>query len=244
MARMTAAHASGWLIDEVAVAGRENLDPAHVARYDAKEDAAAAAEVSLLGGLGLGPDSVVVDIGAGTGQFSLAAAPRCRRVVAVDVSPVMLAALRARVAAAGLDNVEVVQAGFLSYEHEGPAADFVYSRYALHHLPDFWKGVALTRAAGILRPGGVLRLRDVAFAFEPAEAADRIEAWCATGAAETAREGDWTRAELEEHVRDEHSTFTWLLEPMIRRSGFAVERADYTEDGIVAAYVLRTPRPS
>ena len=160
-----------------------------------------------------------MDIGAGTGQFSLAAAPLCRRVVAVDVSPVMLAALRARVAAAGLDNVEVVQAGFLSYEHEGPAADFVYSRYALHHLPDFWKGLALTRAAGILRPGGVLRLRDVVFAFDPAEAADRIEAWCATGAAETAREGDWTRAELEEHVRDEHSTFTWLLEPMIRRSG-------------------------
>jgi SAM-dependent methyltransferase len=244
MARMTAAHALGWQIDEVAVAGRENLDPAHVARYDAKEDAAAAAEVSLLAGLGLGPDSVVVDIGAGTGQFSLAAAPLCRRVVAVDVSPVMLAALRARVAAAGLDNVEVVQAGFLSYEHEGPAADFVYSRYALHHLPDFWKGLALTRAAGILRPGGVLRLRDVVFAFDPAEAADRIEAWCATGAAETAREGDWTRAELEEHVRDEHSTFTWLLEPMIRRSGFAIERADYSEDGIVAAYVLRTPRPS
>jgi SAM-dependent methyltransferase len=244
MAGMTAAHALGWQIDEVAVAGRENLDPAHVARYDAKEDAAAAAEVSLLAGLGLGPDSVVVDIGAGTGQLSLAAAPLCRRVVAVDVSPVMLAALRARVAAAGLDNVEVVQAGFLSYEHEGPAADFVYSRYALHHLPDFWKGLALTRAAGILRPGGVLRLRDVVFAFDPAEAADRIEAWCATGAAETAREGDWTRAELEEHVRDEHSTFTWLLEPMIRRSGFAIERADHSEDGIVAAYVLRTPCPS
>ena len=239
MARMTAAHAPGWLIDEVAVAGRENLDPAHVARYDAKEDAAAAAEVSLLAGLGLGPDSVVVDIGAGTGQFSLAAAPLCRRVVAVDVSPVMLAALRARVAAAGLDNVEVVQAGFLSYEHEGPAADFVYSRYALHHLPDFWKGVALTRAAGILRPGGVLRLRDVVFAFEPAEAADRIEAWCATGAAETAREGDWTRAELEEHVRDEHSTFTWLLEGMFDRTGFAIESADYADDGFEAKYVLR-----
>src|SRR4029450_8403025 len=57
MAGMTAAHAPGWLLDEVAVAGRENLDPAHVARYDAKEDAGAAAEVALLGGLGLGPDS-------------------------------------------------------------------------------------------------------------------------------------------------------------------------------------------
>ena len=235
---------AGWMLDEVASAGRENLDPVHVARYDAKEDAGAAGEVALLSAWGLGRGAVVVDIGAGTGQFTLAVAPMCERVVAVDVSPVMLDALRARVEAAGLANVEVVPAGFLSYEHHGPPADFVYSRYALHHLPDFWKGLALTRAAGILRPGGVLRLRDVVFAFDPAEAADRIEAWCATGAAEPAREGDWTRAELEEHVRDEHSTFTWLLEPMIRRSGFAIERADYSEDGIVAAYVLRTPRPS
>jgi hypothetical protein len=36
-----------WLLDEVASAGRENLDPGHVARYDTKEDAGAAAEVRL-----------------------------------------------------------------------------------------------------------------------------------------------------------------------------------------------------
>ena len=46
-------------------------------------------------------------------------------------------------------------------------------------------------------------------------------------------------AELAEHVRDEHSTFTWLLEPMMQRSGFAIEDADYSEDGIFAKYVLR-----
>jgi len=40
-----------------------------------------------------------------------------------------------------LDNVEPVQAGFLTYQHVGEA-DFVYSRFALHHLPDFWKAVA------------------------------------------------------------------------------------------------------
>jgi ubiquinone/menaquinone biosynthesis C-methylase UbiE len=230
---------AGWMRDEVASAGRENLDPRHVARYDAKEDAAAASEVALLAGLGLTTGSVVVDIGAGTGQFALAVAPQCQRVVAVDVSPVMLDALRARVVAAGVANVEVVQAGFLGYEHRGAPADLVYSRYALHHLPDFWKAVALSRIRRALRPGGVLRLSDVVYDFEPSEAADRIEAWCATGSADADVEGDWTRSELEEHVRDEHSTFTWLLEPMIRRCGFTIERADHSEDGIVAAYLLR-----
>lgn len=44
---------------------------------------------------------------------------------------------------------------------------------------------------------------------------------------------------LEEHVRDEHSTFTWLLEEMIRRTGFTIEAAEYSDDGIFAKYALR-----
>ncbi|MGI9119441.1 MAG: class I SAM-dependent methyltransferase [Acidimicrobiales bacterium] len=227
----------GWMLDEVASAGRENLDASHVSRYDAKEDAGAVGEVALLEELGLTPGSVVVDVGAGTGQFTLAVASACARVVAVDVSPVMLKRLGAKVSDAQLTNVEVVQAGFLTYAHEGSRADFVYSRYALHHLPDFWKAVALERLHRVLRPGGVLRLWDVVYNFDPAEAQERIGAWCATGGADA--EGDWSRAELEEHVRDECSTFSWLLEPMIQRSGFAIEQAVYSEDGIFAAYVLR-----
>jgi SAM-dependent methyltransferase len=70
----------------------------------------------------------------------------------------------------------------LTYEHAGPRADFVYSRYALHHLPDFWKSVALERLHRVLAPGGVLRLWDIVYSFEPAEAEDRLAAWCATGA--------------------------------------------------------------
>jgi ubiquinone/menaquinone biosynthesis C-methylase UbiE len=225
------------MIDELDHAGRENLDAGHVARYDGKEDASAAAEVALLRELGLTSDSVVVEVGAGTGQFSVAVAPACARVVAVDVSPVMLRALEAKVAARGLRNVEVVRAGFLTYEHAGAPADFAYSRYALHHLPDFWKAVALDRLRRLLRPRGVLRLWDVVYDFAPAEAEERLEAWCATGG--DAVEGEWSRAELEEHVRDEHSTFTWVLEPMLERCGFEIAAAERSGDGIFARYVLR-----
>jgi len=227
------------MLDERANAGRENLDRSHVSRYDAKEDAGAADEVHLCQALGLTPDSTVIDVGAGTGQFAIAVAPACARVVAVDVSPVMIDRLRAKVAAAGLTNVETVHAGFLSYAHQGEPADLVYSRYALHHLPDFWKGVALSCLHRMLRPGGVLRLWDAVYHFDPAEAEDRIEAWCATRGADT--EQDWSREELEEHVRDEHSTFTWLLEPMIERTGFHLEESLYSADGIFAKYVLRRP---
>jgi FkbM family methyltransferase len=77
----------------------------------------------------------VVDIGAGSGQFALAAAAACRRVVAVDVSPVMLARLAENIDRFAVSNVEAVCAGFLTYRHSGEPADVVYSRLALHHLP-------------------------------------------------------------------------------------------------------------
>ncbi|CAA9315714.1 MAG: hypothetical protein AVDCRST_MAG36-101 [uncultured Nocardioidaceae bacterium] len=233
----TSRPAPGWLLDEVASAGRENLDAAHVAGYDAKEDADAAAEVALLQDLGLDRSSTVVELGAGTGQFTLAVAPVCARVVAVDVSPVMLDALRAKVAASGLGGVEVVEAGFLTYEHTGEPVDLVYSRYALHHLPDMWKAVAFTRMRRLLRPGGLLRLWDVVYDFGPDEAEERLAAWCATGG--DGSDGQWSRADHEEHVRDEHSTFTWLLEPMARRAGLTVEQAEHSEDGIFARYLMR-----
>jgi len=224
-----------WVLSELAHAGRENLDPEHVARYDAKEDAGAAAEVAALRAAGLGGDATVVDLGAGTGQFTLAVAGAARRVVAVDVSPAMLEHLREKVRDRGLENVECVAGGFLTYEHVGEPADLVYSRLALHHLPDFWKACALARVAEMLKRGGVLRLSDVVYGFEPTEAESYLERWMDELASDDV-EGGWTRAELEEHVRDEHSTFTWLLEPMIEKAGLAIEQAEYSEDRIFAHY--------
>jgi SAM-dependent methyltransferase len=52
----------------------------------------------------------VLDIGCGTGLFALAMAPSARRVVGTDLSPRMLARLRAEAAAAGLRNIETLRA--------------------------------------------------------------------------------------------------------------------------------------
>jgi SAM-dependent methyltransferase len=225
-----------WLLDELATVGAENVDSAHVARYDDKEDAHAADEVAYLRTLGLDASSTVVELGAGTGQLALEAADVFGRVVAVDPSPVMLRRLREK-AAERSSALEVVEAGFLTYEHEGRPPDLVYSRLALHHLPDAWKAVALTRVRAMLPPGGLLRLWDVVFHFSAAELPARVEAWAAT-LPETAPEGDWVRSDVHDHIRDEHSTFTWLLEPMLADAGFETRDATYADEGFSAQYLL------
>jgi len=210
-----------WMLDELAHAGPEHLDPAFVAGFDRKQGYPDPAEdLAELRKHGIGRASTVVDLGAGTGQFALAAAPEVARVVAVDVSPAMQDRMRERAARAGLANVECVRAGFLSYEHTGPPADAVFTRNALHQLPDFWKAIALEKIAGLLRPGGVLRLHDLIFDFQPAEADAVLDAWLADGAADPS--DGYTRDDFAEHVRTEFSTFRWLFEPMLTAAGFRI----------------------
>ena len=214
------------MLDELAHAGAEHLDPGFVAGFDRKQGYPdPAGDLAVLARQGIGPEGTVVDLGAGTGQFALAAARHVSRVVAVDISPVMLAVLRQRAATAGLANIVCVQAGFLSYQHPGPPADAVFTRNALHQLPDFWKALALHRIASLLRRGGVLRLRDLIFDFQPPEAEEVLDAWLDDAVGDPAL--GYTRGDFAEHLRTEFSTFRWLLEPMLTAAGLNIVTADF-----------------
>lgn len=101
----------------------------------------------------------------------------------------------------------------LSHEHTGAPADFVHTRNALHQLPDFWKGMALQRIAGLLRPGGILRLHDLVHDFTPAEAPAVLGCWMAGPATDPA--AGYTAADYATHLRTEFSTYRWLLEPLL-----------------------------
>ena len=90
----------------------------------------------------------------------------------------------------------------------------------------------------MIKPGGILRLWDVVYAFDAPQAGAVLERWFEGYASDGVDQG-WTRGELEEHVRDENSTFTWLLEPMIQRAGFVIEQALYGDDQIFAQYLCR-----
>lgn len=221
-------------IDEKQYAGSEHLDPAYVARYDSKAGTDPTADIRHLKDFGLGTDSVVVDLGAGTGTFATAVAPLCKRVIAVDISPAMIAALKENVSKLGLTNVEVVEAGFLTFEAPPGSADFVYSRHALHSLPDHLKEVALKRVADLLRPVGVFYLKDLIYSFPEEEADSYLQAWLEAAPAHP--EDGWTRQELETHITTEFSPYAENLERMLDRARFVIREVTHSANRCFSAY--------
>lgn len=225
-----------WYYNEFEQVGKDYGDAAEVAVYDSSHADFRDVDAEnrrLLDRLELRGDETVVDFGCGTGAFAVAAAKECRRVIAVDVSQAMLATAWSRAEAAGVTNVEFVNAGFLSYEHEGERADVVTSSFSFHHLPDFWKGVALERVSKILRREGLLFLRDVVLPDEGG--LEAIEAFVETQAR---LGGDFLREDAEGHFREEFSSYDWVLRGLLERAGFAIERVEW-ECPVVAEYSCR-----
>lgn len=226
-----------WFYDELQQVGVDFEDTAQVAVFDRNQTSSSVeAERSLVERLGIAAGSSVVDIGAGTGTFAIQAALAGARVYAVDVSQLMLASAEQKACNANARNIEFHHAGFLTYEHKAEPVDFVVTKAALHHLPDFWKMLACLRMAAMLKDGGVLYLRDVIFSFPPAEYQSGIDAWIER-AAKPPGQG-FTANDFEMHVREEHSTFAWIIEGMLSRAGFEIEIVSYLSTTI-AEYVCR-----
>ncbi|MBD3883777.1 methyltransferase domain-containing protein [Phormidium tenue FACHB-886] len=214
-----------WLYDEFQQVGVDFTDVAQVAAFDCNQRSSSVeAEQRLVTQLGIAAGHVVVDLGCGTGTFVIQAALAGASVQAVDVSLAMLTYAQQKAAQANVPQLQFHHAGFLTYEHPPNSADFVVTKFALHHLPDFWKMVALLRIAAMLKPGGLLYLKDVIFSFEPREYAARIEAWIRR-MAKPSSEG-FTAAEFTAHIREERSTYAWIIEEMLQRAGFEIVEAD------------------
>ena len=229
-----------WLYDERKQCGVDYADPAEAAAYDRQHHSFRDFDrefADLLRNLALGDtrDLTLIDLGCGTGAVTIPAARRFKSVVAVDVSEAMISHLRAKAADAGLSNIECVNAGFLTYRHAADPADIIVTKFAFHHLPDFWKQIALFNMNSMVKPGGIMYIADVVFGFDPADYAPTFDKWVAWF---REKSGERFAAEVETHIRDEYSTFDWVLRGMIERAGFTVEKAT-SDDNLTYEFLCR-----
>lgn len=102
------------------------------------------------------PAGDVVELGCGTGLYTQRYAPRCRRVIATDVSRPMVE--RAGRELAHLPHVEVRVADATSTGLPSGSADGVVAVNLLHIVPD--AAAVLAEVQRLLRPGGVAVLVD------------------------------------------------------------------------------------
>ncbi len=99
--------------------------------------------------LAIEPEATFLDLGAGTGAWTIFLAQRARQVTAVDPSPAMLKVLRENVAEAGLTNVEVVEG---AWPHvDVPPHDYSLCSHAMYGIPDFELFVRKLEAATLRR---------------------------------------------------------------------------------------------
>lgn len=111
----------------------------------------------MLDRAGVGPGSRVLDVAAGAGGQTLAAARRAGpsgRVVATDISPAILAYAAKIAAAEGLTNVVTREVDGEELAEDGGAFDAVISRVGLIYFPD--QQAALRGMSRALRAGGKL----------------------------------------------------------------------------------------
>lgn len=169
-----------WQYNEIKFSGVDYSGIDEVAAYDSMHkkfrDYTKSSE-DIIRRLSLDSDSTVIDLGSGTGAFTLHAAKKCRTVIAVDISAAMLEYCRQQAEREGLTNIVFCQGGLLTYEHVAELADAAVCVAVLHHLPDFWKLAALTRCCAMLKPGGRLYLFDIVFPSGETDLRQKINEW-------------------------------------------------------------------
>ena len=214
---------------------RIGLDSAVASIHDRHDDSDLRARAAL-SMLGVKPGWRVADIGCGNGVIACEAALMGAEVDAIDISPAMLAlaqiSARDRKVA-----IRTQSAGLLSFAYQPESYDLIVSEFALHHLPDFWKAVAMSRIFAALKPGANFYLRDIVFVRTPDGAERDVEDW----AEFSITNHDFNRDSVVTHMRDEYSTFGWVIERMLCDAGFVLTSVDYHAP-LHGTYLLRKPK--
>src|SRR5512139_614942 len=164
--------ARDWYYNE---RNRIGLEPVVASIYDDADDSDLRARAALKM-LGVQRGWRVADIGCGNGVLAIEAALMGAEVDAIDISPAMLALAKIQASDRKVA-IRTQPAGLLSFAYRPNSYDLIVSEFTLHHLPDFWKTVALARIYAALKPGANFYLRDIVFVSMPDGVERDVDQW-------------------------------------------------------------------
>jgi hypothetical protein len=116
--------------------------------------------------------------------------------------------------------------------------DAVVTQIALHHLPDFWKQIALLRIFDMLNEGGKFCLRDVVYSFDPRDQEKFFGEFISKA---SGKGGPEFAARILDHIKKEYSTMDWIMQGMIERAGFEITRLEHSH-GFFGLYLCTKTR--
>ncbi len=226
-----------WMYNEFKHCGVDYSDINQAAKYDKNHNRFRdyEKEVSyLINDLSLhnSKNLTLIDLGCGTGAFSIYASKYFKKIYAVDVAEAMIHQAKQKLCPQN-NNITFINSGFLSYEHTEEPVDIVISSAAMHHLPDFWKQIALIRINRMLKMNGIFYLFDIVFQFEPKDYEENINDYILDF---MKKAGNDFKSEVEIHIKDEYSTFDWIMKGLITNAGFKIERSR-SNDSFATEYV-------
>jgi ubiquinone/menaquinone biosynthesis C-methylase UbiE len=129
------------------------FDPAQMARLDNPERRKALPPEKILSLLEIKENDTVLDLGAGTGYFTLPAAKLTSGIVyALDVEPQMLEVLKERVKEQQLINVELLKGIIEDIPMNDDQVNHIIASFVLHEVEPLSKG--LQEIHRVLKPGG------------------------------------------------------------------------------------------
>ncbi|ETA68192.1 methylase involved in ubiquinone/menaquinone biosynthesis [Methanolobus tindarius DSM 2278] len=225
-----------WYYDELIQIGTDYESEEEVMQYDRKmgsiRNIPKEAE-TMCKLISIQPDNEILEVGCGTGEFSIELSKHCKQVTALDISQKMLDFAEKKARSRQRDNIRFIKAGFLTFDSEETKYDAVVTQLVLHHLPDFWKFIALKNINSMLKSGGKFFLKDVVFSSDtpdfdtffpqlfrniPDEADDKVV------------------EEMKLHIKEEYSTFDWTMKGLIEQAGFQIQEHDH-KNGFMASYL-------
>lgn len=116
------------------------------------------------------------------------------------------------------------------YEHLDEPAAAIATTFALHHLPDRWKGIALARMRSMLKPGGQLYIHDVI--LEQNNATEVIKAFID----QQSLAGETFSREMQKAIFSKSiQSIDWILDGLLARTGYRTV-SKTIHDGVIGKY--------